>query len=169
MNSMRSFVSSWANDVGLVAIRGMLGVVFMFHGSQKLFGWFGGGGLSGTAGFMEQISMPLPEISAFMAGAAEFFGGLALILGIGTRLAVIPLAFTMLVASFVVHRGAFSVQQGGMEYPLTLAVILMGLGLTGGGRLAASALLRRKIGTSSPKESVVDDGGLPTKGNVANA
>ena len=169
MSPMRSFVTSWANDVGLLAIRGMLGVVFMFHGSQKLLGWFGGGGLSGTAGFMEKIGIPLPEISAFMAGAAEFFGGLALILGAGTRLAVIPLTFTMLVASFVVHRGAFSVQQGGMEYPLTLAVVLMGLGLTGGGRLSVGAVLRRKTVTSSAKGSVTDDSGLLTRGTVANA
>lgn len=140
MTGLSEHRGNWTTDAGLLAIRAMLGVVFMFHGSQKLFGWFGGGGLGGTAGFMEQIGLPLPTVSAFMAGGAEFFGGVALVLGLGTRIAAIPLVFTMLVAAFVVHRQAFSIQQGGMEYALTLAVVLVGLTLTGGGRFSVPAL-----------------------------
>jgi putative oxidoreductase len=141
MSSNRSSLAALANDFGLLAIRGMVGVVFIFHGAQKLFGWWGGGGLGATAGFMEQIGLPLPGVSAFMAGAAEFFGGLALVLGLGTRLAAVPLVFTMLVASFVVHGGAFSARESGMEYPLTLAVVTLGLALTGGGRVGLETLV----------------------------
>jgi putative oxidoreductase len=131
-------------DVGLLLIRVMLGVVFVYHGSQKLFGAFGGPGLEGFAGFMTKMGLPMPYLQAVLAGSAEFFGGLALLLGLATRLAVVPMVVTMLVASFMVHGKAFSVQNGGMEYPLTLAVVLVGLGLTGPGALALDAVLRRR-------------------------
>lgn len=121
-------------DAALLLIRLMLAAVFLYHGSQKLFGWFGGGGVEGMAAFNAQQGIPLPWLSAWLAGAAEFFGGLALLTGIWQRLATIPLVFTMLVASFVVHGGAFSVQNGGMEYPLTLAVVAAAAGLLGPGR-----------------------------------
>jgi putative oxidoreductase len=130
---------SWSIDAGLFVIRAMLAAVFMFHGSQKLFGWFGGPGLAGTAEFMGKMGIPGPAVSAVLAGSAEFFGGLALLLGVGVRIAVIPMVFTMLVASFHVHGHAFSAQKGGMEYPLTMAVILIGLGLTGAGRVRVTA------------------------------
>ena len=133
----------WTRDLGLLAMRIMVGWVMFFHGAQKLFGWFDGGGLAATGEFMGKIGMPLPAVSAFMAAGTEFLGGAALVLGLGTRFVVVPLVFTMLVASFVVHGKAFSGQAGGMEYPLTLAVVMFGLGLTGAGRLSLDALLRR--------------------------
>ena len=122
-------------DTGLLLARLMLAVVFVFHGAQKLFGLFGGYGIEGTAGFMESIGMPFPVASALLAGGAEFFGGLALMSGLGQRLFSVPLVFTMLVAAFSVGQG-FDSQQGGMEYPLTLAVVTAGLGLLGPGRYA---------------------------------
>jgi len=132
------------SDVALLAMRVMVGIVFVFHGAQKLFGLFGGYGITGTAGWMASIGIPLPEVSATLAGAAEFFGGLALLSGFGQRLLSIPLTFTMLVAAFTAHSG-FSATSGGMEYPLTLAVIVAGLGLLGPGRLAI-----RRGGAASP-------------------
>lgn len=123
-------------DVGLLLIRAMVGVVFVFHGAQKLFGAFGGPGLDGFAGFMTKLGLPQPYLQAVLAAATEFFGGLLLLLGLGTRLAVVPMVVTMLVASFMVHGGAFSAQANGMEYPLTLAFVLAGLGLTGAGRIS---------------------------------
>ena len=129
------------NDVALLLIRGMLGVVFIYHGSQKLFGWFGGGGFSGTAAFMESLGIPLPVLSALLAGSAEFFGGIVLIVGTGTRLAAIPMAFTMLVGIVTVHHSAFGLQHNGMEYTLTLGVVLVALALLGPGRLTAARLI----------------------------
>lgn len=134
-------------DVALLAMRVMVGIVFVFHGAQKLFGIFGGYGISGTAGWMASIGIPMPEVSAVLAGAAEFFGGLALISGFGQRLLSVPLTFTMLVAAFTAHSG-FSATSGGMEYPLTLAVIVAGLGLLGPGRLAI-----RRARAASPATS----------------
>ena len=112
----------------------MAGIVFLFHGSQKLFGLFEGPGLEGMAGWLESLGVPFPMLSAALAGGAEFFGGLALITGLGSRLLSIPLTFTMLVACWT-HTG-FSAAQGGMEYPLLLAVLAAGLGLTGPGKYA---------------------------------
>jgi putative oxidoreductase len=122
-------------DAGILGMRLMLGTVFTYHGSQKLFGAFDGPGIDGFAGFLASIGMPLPTLNAYMAGGAEFFGGLLLAAGVFARLASIPVTFTMLVAAFTVHGGAFGAQNNGLEYPLTLAVFTAGIGLVGPGRL----------------------------------
>lgn len=122
-------------------MRAMLAAVFVFHGSQKLWGWFGGSGLAGFAGYLEKLGTPLPQAGAVAAGSAEFFGGLALLLGVATRLATIPMTFTMLVAAFVAHKG-FSLAAGGNEYALTLAVMLIALGLLGPGRWTVPQAIR---------------------------
>lgn len=145
----------WTTDAGLLAIRVIVGAVFLFHGSQKLFAWFGGPGLHGTGDFMATIGIPLPHVSGVLVGATEFFGGLTLVLGVALRWVTLPMIFSMLVAVFVVHRHAFSAQQGGMEYPLTLAVVLMGLALTGAGRFKVTAwwAAREKLGLPSAAEA----------------
>ena len=121
-------------DAGLLAARSMLGVVGIFHGTQKLFGWFGGGGIEGTAAAFEHLGIPLPTLSVYAAGAAETFGGLALIVGLATRFSALTFGFTMLVAAFSAHWGAFDARNGGMEYPLTLAVFALALVGLGAGR-----------------------------------
>jgi putative oxidoreductase len=118
---------------GLLLIRLMLGVVFLFHGSQKLFGAFDGPGLDGFAGFLGSLDVPMPYASAVAAALAEFLGGAALVTGFLMRPMCLPLGFTMLVAAFSAHGGRFSAQAGGMEYPLTLAVVVFGLALAGPG------------------------------------
>lgn len=133
-----------ASDVGLLLIRLMLGVVFMYHGSQKVFGWFGGSGIEGFAGALESMKMPAPQAGAWAAALAEFGGGVILVLGLFMRVLIIPTIITMLVAAFVVHRQAFSLQHGGMEYALTLAVVMIGLVLTGPGRLTVARLFKSK-------------------------
>src|SRR5215467_7645182 len=86
-------------------LRLALGVVFFAHGAQKMLGWFGGYGFSGTMGFFTG-PMHIPALFAFLAIAAEFFGGLGLILGFLTRIAAFGIAVNMLVAIVTVH-GAF--------------------------------------------------------------
>jgi len=122
-------------DLALAALRLMTGSVFLFHGSQKLFGLFGGHGLEGTAGWMGSLGIPFPAVSATLAGGTELLGGLALVTGLGLRLLSAPLAFTMLAGAFTAHSG-FDATAGGMEYPLTLAVVALALGLAGPGRFA---------------------------------
>ena len=123
-------------DIGLLLIRLMLGVVFVFHGSQKLFGLFDGPGVKGFAGYLESLNVPYPLLSAYLAGSAEFVGGIAMLLGVGLPVAAVLICCVMGVAIFKVHLGGFSGQSGGMEYPLTLAVVAAAMGMLGPGRFA---------------------------------
>jgi putative oxidoreductase len=133
-----------AADLGLLIIRLALAAVFIYHGSQKLFGAFGGPGIEGFTGFLKSLNVPMPEVSAWLAALAEFVGGIILVLGTGTRLAVIPMIITMIVAIVKVHPSAFSAQNGGMEYPLVLGSVLLGLLLIGPGRITIGRLLGGK-------------------------
>jgi len=131
------------HDFGLLLIRVILGVVLMFHGSQKLFGWFDGSGMEAFAAGLEKMEMPMPAVGAYAAALAEFVGGLFLLVGFLTRVAAVPVAITMLVAAVKVHGHAFSLQHGGMEYPLTLAVVAAGLMFTGAGQFSIDGCLWR--------------------------
>lgn len=110
----------------IVPLSLVMGIIFIAHGSQKLFGWFGGHGLSGTAMFFQDKLGFAPGILwATLAGGSEFFGGLFLIIGIFCsllrRIAGLLLAIVMMVAVFKVHlpNGLFA-SNGGYEYPLAL-------------------------------------------------
>lgn len=138
---MRALIQATRNpDLGLLLIRSMIGIVGIFHGSQKLFGLFGGHGIDGFAGYLASLGVPAPVPSAWLAGLAEFGGGLLVALGIAPRVAALPFLFAMLVAFFAAHGGKFEMQQGGGEYALTLAVVLAGLVFTGPGRFTVPAL-----------------------------
>jgi putative oxidoreductase len=129
-------------DIGLLMIRAMVGFVFVFHGGQKLFGWWEGAGMEGFISGLEKMQVPSPMIAAWLAALAEFGGGLALIAGLGTRIAAVPLVFTMAVAAFKAHAGKFSAQVGGMEYPLTLGIVSLGILFTGPGRISVDQFIR---------------------------
>ena len=122
-------------DLALIALRLMTGTVLVFHGSQKLFGAFGGYGIEGTAGWMESLGIPFPTLSTVLAGGTEFLGGLAFITGVLARAFSAPVAFAMVVGALSAHSG-FDVTQGGMEYPLVLATAAISLGLMGPGRIS---------------------------------
>ena len=119
---------------GLTVLRIFVGIIFAAHGSQKLFGWFGGGGLAGTAQWMESIGLAPGTLMALLSGGTEFFGGLALIIGLLARPAALGLSFTLLVAIFSVHihNGLFMANNG-YEFALallggTVAVLFEGAG-----------------------------------------
>ena len=119
---------------GLTVLRIFVGIIFAAHGSQKIFGWFGGGGLAGTAQWMESIGLAPGTLMALLSGGTEFFGGLALIIGLLARHAALGLSFTLLVAIFTVHisHGLFMANNG-YEFALallggTLAVLIEGAG-----------------------------------------
>ena len=76
------------NDAAITVLRLVLGIAFFAHGAQKMLGWFGGYGFIGTMGFFTGV-MHIPAVFAFLAIAAEFFGGLGLILGLLTRVAAL--------------------------------------------------------------------------------
>src|ERR1700679_3689731 len=122
------------NSTAITILRLVLGVLFFAHGAQKMLGWFGGYGFSGTMGFFTG-AMHIPAPLAFLAILAEFFGGLGLIFGFLTRIAAFGIAINMLVAIAKVHSkfGLFmnwnGTQKGeGFEYHLlviAMAAFLM--------------------------------------------
>lgn len=134
-------------DAALVmaALRVGGGIIFAAHGAQKLFGWFGGYGLEGTGQFFDSVGLPPGYLMALLAGAAEFFGGLALILGLLVRPAAASLAFAMLVAIFSVHFSkGFFMDKGGYEYALALFAVSVSLVFSGAGRASLDRALSAK-------------------------
>lgn len=120
-----------------LALRLAGGAIFAAHGAQKLFGWFGGYGLEGTGQFFDGIGLSPGYWMALLAGAAELFGGLALIVGLLVRPAAAVLAVVMLVAIFAVHWSqGFFIAKGGYEYALGLLALSVSLVFSGAGRIS---------------------------------
>ena len=135
-----------ATAINSVLLRLPAALIFTAHGAQKLFGAFGGYGLEGTAGWMESIGLTPGYLLALLAGSAEFFGGLALLLGLFVRPAALVLAFTMAVALFSVHaaNGLFMANNG-YEFALAMLAISAALTATGGGKWSLDAWLAKKL------------------------
>ncbi len=132
------------NSFSALVLRVPLGIIFAAHGAQKLFGWFGGYGLQGTGQWMESIGLAPGVLMAGLSGSAEFFGGLALILGVLTRPAALVLAVTMLVAIVTVHLGnGLFMSNNGYEFGLALLAGSVSLLISGGGRASIDRLLAR--------------------------
>jgi len=138
--------AGWA---GLV-LRVPVGIILIAHGAQKLFGWFGGYGLEGTGQFMASLGLEPGYLMALLAGSAEFFGGLALVLGVLTRPAALISAFTMAVAMFTAHIGnGLFMANNGYEYALTLLAVTVALTIQGAGYLSVDGLLlKNKVATT---------------------
>ncbi|ATO27944.1 oxidoreductase [Bacillus atrophaeus] len=129
-------------SVGLLIIRLIIGLLFVGHGAQKLFGWFGGHGLKGTGGWFESIGMKPGVTVALLAGLSEFFGGTMFALGLLTPLAGIIIAGTMVMAIVKVHgANGLWVTNNGYEYNLTLLAVTIGIALTGPGQYAVDTFL----------------------------
>jgi putative oxidoreductase len=137
------------DSIATAIMRIVLGVVFFAHGAQKMLGWFGGFGFSATMGFFTK-GMHIPAPLAFLAIAAEFFGGLGLILGVLTRIAAFGIATNMVVAIATVHRafGLFmnwsGMQKGeGFEFHLLVIAITIFLMIRGAGALSVDRVISR--------------------------
>lgn len=141
-NTLVQRVLATDNGAGALALRVPLGVIFAAHGAQKLFGWFGGYGLEGTGQFFGSVGLNPGYLMALLAGLVEFFGGLALVLGVLVRPAAAALAFAMLIAVFAVHwsKGFFA-SSGGYEYALALFAASLALVFSGAGRLSVDRSL----------------------------
>src|SRR2546426_1084783 len=135
------------NDTATTILRLVLGVIFFAHGAQKMLGWFGGYGFTGTMGFFTGV-LHIPAVFAFLAIAAEFFGGLGLIFGLLTRVASFGVSCNMIVAVAMVH-GQFGfwmnwtgAQKGeGYEYHLLLLAASALLMIRGAGAASVDRLL----------------------------
>lgn len=140
------------NNTATVILRVIVGIVFFAHGAQKMLGWFGGYGFTGTMGFFTH-GMHIPALFAFLAIVAEFFGSLGLIIGLLTRVAAFGIAVNMLVAIAMVHHrfGFFmnwsGAQKGeGYEYHLLVLAVTVFLMIKGAG----AASVDRKLCSTAP-------------------
>jgi putative oxidoreductase len=145
------------DDRATAILRLVLGIVIFAHGAQKMLGWFGGPGFSGTMGFFTGM-MHIPAPFAFLAIAAEFFGGLGLILGFLTRVAAFGIASTMVVAIGMVHGsvGFFmnwtGTQKGeGFEYHLLVLAITVFLMIRGAGAFSVDRVIATASAAEQPR------------------
>lgn len=127
---------------GLLIIRVMIGGLLVGHGTQKLFGWFGGGGLEGTSRFFRSVGYRKPRAMAALAGFSEAAGGAMIAIGFATPLAAAAIIGVMMNAIVAVHlpKGPWN-PNGGYEYPLVLATVSWGLAWAGAGRYSVDGLL----------------------------
>jgi putative oxidoreductase len=143
-----------ADDYAVTILRVSLGVVFFAHGAQKVFGWFGGYGFSGTMGFFtHQLGIPAPI--ALLPICAEFLGGLGLLVGLLGRVAAFGIACDMLVAVVMIHWqfGFFANWSGqqkgeGIEYHILAISIALAIMIKGSGALSLDAALGKSPSTS---------------------
>lgn len=131
----------WTN-LALLFLRLVVGALFVGHGTQKAFGWFGGYGITGTAGFMEQLGLKPGRLHATAAAFGETVGGLLVLLGLWTPVGAALIVAVMLVAIKTVHlaKGVWNTN-GGFEYPLTLIAVALFLAANGPGTYSLPALL----------------------------
>lgn len=123
---------------GLTILRLIVGSIFIAHGAQKLFTI----GLGNIGGMMSQSGIPMGEVVGPAVALLEFFGGIALVLGLFTRLTALGLALVMAGAVFMVHLPAGFFNPKGFEFPLSLLGATMALALMGPGRLSVDGAIR---------------------------
>ena len=129
-------------DLALLVIRVFVGITFVLHGGQKLFGWYGGGGLKGTKSMMQDLGVAHPGLLGWMATLSEAGGGLFILIGLLTPLAAAVIISTMLVAIYTVHwKNGFFNGNRGYEFNLSLIALAVTLILTGAGLVSVDHLL----------------------------
>jgi putative oxidoreductase len=129
-------------DLGILVLRLLVGAYLFGHGTQKLFGWFGGPGMKGTQGFMGMLGFRPPILWALMAGMGETLGGLGLLVGLLNPLPSIAITSVMITAIFTAHRGkGLWNSNGGSELPLTNMAAVAAVAFAGPGRYSLDSLL----------------------------
>lgn len=128
-------------NTGLLILRIVFGLLLVGHGSQKLFGTFGGHGIAGTAGWFESVGFRPGKPMAVLAGASELVGGLLLALGLLTPLASAIVIGTLLVAASVHLPNGLWGTNGGFEMPLLYITVAAGLAFTGPGKFSLDSAL----------------------------
>lgn len=128
-------------DTGIAIVRIITGIIFMAHGAQKLFGF----GIAGTTGFFTQVGAPMPGLTAPLVTGLELLGGLALVVGLLTRLAALGLAFDVLGAILLVHlKNGFFAGDNGVEFVLLLMVNALAIVVAGPGAWSLDGAIGRR-------------------------
>ncbi|MEE8276635.1 MAG: DoxX family protein [Alphaproteobacteria bacterium] len=127
-------------------IRFSAGLILMPHGAQKLFGWFGGGGISGTAGFFSSLGLEPAVPLVLLVGLVEFVGGLAIAIGLWTRLAAALAAIDLLATIYLVHfANGFFWNAGGYEFPLLWAIVMIAIVIRGGQKMSLDSVIGKEF------------------------
>ena len=133
-------------DIALLVLHVLVGLLFVGHGAQKLFGVFGGHGIEGTAGFMESLGLRPGRFHAIAAGSLELAGGVLLALGLLLPLAAAMIVAVMTAAIITAHldKGLWNTA-GGYEFNLVLIAVVLTLAAVGGGEHSLDAALGRDL------------------------
>ena len=135
-------------DTALAILRVVLGVTFILHGGQKLFVF----GFAGVSGAFAQMGIPAPGLLGPFVAFVEFFGGIAILLGLLTRLAALGIGATMVVAILTVHLKNGFFAPTGFEFPLSLLASAIALVITGAGDFSLDALIGKRLGRGAVVE-----------------
>lgn len=127
-------------QTGLTLLRAAVGTIFIAHGAQKLFIY----GMSGVVGAFGQMGVPFPEVTGPLVALLEFFGGIALLVGLLTRFAALGLAINMLGAMVLVHAPAGFFLPNGIEFALILGAASLAFAIMGAGEYSVDALVARR-------------------------
>jgi len=133
-------------DIGLLVLRVVLGIIFIGHGSQKLFGLFGGAELNGTIKWIGSMGLRPAWFWGLVASLSEFGGGVLLLLGLLSPLGSLGIIAAMLVAIIQVHWSkGFWNTKGGIEFPLTNIAGALTLAFTGPGKYSLDSVLHYSL------------------------
>lgn len=142
MNTSIKALFSTRAGYGLTVLRVIVGIIFIAHGSQKLFGAFGGYGLEGTGQWMESIGLAPGYLMALLSGSGEFFGGVAVLIGLLARPAAAVLVVLLVVAIFSVHIGnGLFMSNNGYEFALALLGGSLAILIEGAGKLSLDRII----------------------------
>src|ERR1700694_4581158 len=142
VSNTRKYMNIMELALPLLLVRLILGLGFAGHGAQKLFGWFGGYGIAGTGGFLEQLGFRPGATFALAPGPGEFLGGLLIALGLCGPIGPMLVISAMVVAIVTVHlRNGFFAASNGVELPLLYLLIALGYAFAGFGPLSLDAAL----------------------------
>ena len=155
------------SGLGPLLLRLIIGWVFFYHGTQKLFGWFDGPGIENATEFFRTLEIPMPELAVYVAAWIEFVCGSLLVIGLFTRPASLLLTIVMAVAIYSVHlKNGFSMSNNGYEYQAVLGVATIAFMFAGPGRLSFDRLICFCCGNK--KDSDMPCCGSPTSTHNKN-